>query len=84
MAKDFMLITVCDREISAELFETFKDAQNTMHKEMIEQGQVPEDIFDMESYDDYDYGFGKDFGYANDGVNHADYDWRIIDLEEEW
>ena len=78
--KRFMLISVCEREILTEMFDTVEEARETMHREMIEQGKVPDDIFDNIEYDDSDCGFGEWSAYANDGVNHADFDWLIVDL----
>lgn len=80
MAKKYMLISVCDREILTEQFNTKKEAQEAMHREMIEQGMVPEDIFYEQEYDDGSCGFGEDSAYVNDGVNHADLDWLIVAL----
>lgn len=80
MAKKYMLISVCDREILTEQFDTKEEAQEAMHREMIEQGKVPEDIFDTEECEDFDYGFGEDSAWANDGINHADFDWLIVAL----
>ena len=31
-------------------------------------------------YDNGELGYSKDSAYANDGVNHDNYDWRIIKL----
>ena len=80
MAKKYMLISVCDREILTEQFDTKEEAQETMHREMIEQGKAPEDIFAEKEYEDDDYGFGEDSAWANDGVNHANFDWLIVAL----
>lgn len=80
MAKKYMLISVCDREILTEQFDTKEEAQEAMHKEMIEQGTVPEGIFDTEEFEDYDYGFGEDRAWVNDGNNYADCDWLIVAL----
>lgn len=81
MAKKYMLISVCNREILTEQFDTKEEAQETMHREMIEQGKVPEDVFsEGEEYDDGDCGFSEYSAYANDGVNHADFDWLIVAL----
>lgn len=79
--KRFMLISVCDREILTELFDTVEEAREAMHREMVEQGKVPDDIFNNTEYEDSDYGFGEWSAYANDGVNHADFDWLIVNLE---
>lgn len=80
MAKKYMLISVCDREILTEQFDTKEEAQETMHREMIEQGKVPEDIFDNEEYEDGDCGFGEYSAWANDALNHSDFDWLIVAL----
>lgn len=55
----YMLITVCEREIMTEQSHSLERAQKCMHKEMIEFGDVSEDIFDNEEYDNGDFGFGK-------------------------
>ena len=81
--KKYMLISVCDREILVEQFDTYEEAFEQMKKEMIDFGRVAEEIFEETLYEDYDCGFGPYCGYANDGNNHGDYDWRIVNLEEE-
>lgn len=78
MANKYMLISVCDRDILTEQFDTKENAQEAMHKEMIEQGKVPEDIFDGKEYEDY--GYGEYSAWANNGINHADFDWLIVAL----
>lgn len=80
MAKKYMLISVCDREILTEQFDTKEEAQETMHREMIEQGKVSEGIFNNEEYEDYDCGFGEYSAWANDVINHANFDWLIVAL----
>lgn len=80
----YMLITVIDREILTEQFSSLKEAQGTMHEEMITQGKVPEELFEAgleeNESEDRDCGYEPYGGYANDGINHADYDWRIVEL----
>lgn len=76
----FMLISVRERNILTEIFNTKKEAQKIMHKEMVEWGKVPGDIFQQEEYDDGDCGFGEWSAYANDGINHSDFDWRIVEV----
>lgn len=76
----YMLITVCEREIMTEQFHSLERAQKCMHKEMIEFGDVSEDIFDNEEYDNGDFGFGKYSAYVNDGLNYSNYDWSIVSL----
>ena len=80
--KEYMLISVCDREILVEQFNTHEEAFEQMKKEMIDFGQVDEEIFKEATYEDYDCGFGPYCGYANDGNNHGDYDWLIVNLKE--
>lgn len=76
----FMLISVCDREILTERFHSLASAQGRMHEEMHQRGRVPAYIFLNKEYDDGNCGFGEYCGYANDGNNHADYDWLIVEL----
>lgn len=76
----YMLISVRGREILTEKFKTLELAQQTMHKEMIEQGKVPEEVFENDTYEDCECGFGKYSAWANDGLNHADFDWLIVSL----
>lgn len=76
----YMLISVRGREILTEKFKTLELAQQTMHKEMIEQGKVPEEVFENDTYEDCECGFGKYSAWANDGLNHADFDWLIVAL----
>lgn len=80
MAKEYMLISVCDRDILTERFNTKEEAQESMHSEMIEWGKVPKEVFSEEEYDDGDFGFGEYSAYVNDGANHANLDWLIVAL----
>ena len=77
---NYILISVCEREIMTEQFQSLEDAQDCMHKEMIDAGDIPEDIFNHSEYDDGDFGFGKYSAYVNDGVNHSNYDWSIVEI----
>lgn len=81
--KKYMLISVCGREILTEQFDTKEEAFEQMKTEMIAQGRVPEEAFEEETYEDSDFGFGPECGWANDGVNHEDFDWRIVNIMEE-
>lgn len=74
-----MLITVCEREITTEKFPSLLLAQEAMKKELIQEGKAPEDI--APGYDDGDCGLGDYQAYANDGVNHNNYDWLIASLD---
>ena len=81
-ADKFMLISVCDREILTERFPTIKAAQDQMYKEMVEWGGISEKDFlsGAEEYEECDFGYHKYGGYVNDGNNHADLDWLIVEL----
>ncbi len=76
-----MLISVCGREILTELFPTIQDAQRTMHQEMEEWGGVDSSVFTATELDGGDFGFGPYGGYLNDGANHDDYDWLIVQVQ---
>ena len=79
--KDYLLVSVCDREIVVEQFDSLEEAQETMHKEMICEGKIPEEVVtDNEEYGGENYSFGKWSAWANNGVNHGNYDWRIFKL----
>ena len=81
MIDTYMLISVCDREILTRRLKTLEKARNTMHEEMRERGLVPEDAFDVANGAETDkYGFGEMYGWANDGIGHADFDWQIVSL----
>lgn len=80
MGKKYMLISVFDREILTEQFDTKEGAQETMHREMIAHGKVSEDIFNEPEYEDFHCGFSEECAWANDGINHSNFDWLIIAL----
>lgn len=87
MGNKYMLITVVERDIYTELFDSLEEAQATMRMELFRLGLVSEDILGLEEYDDGECGFGDDCGYVNDGFNHQNCDWRIVaigggDVEE--
>ena len=79
----YLLISVFDRTIFTHLFDTLKGAQKAMHEEMALTSDVPEEIFEHSKYYDPsgEYGFGDFAAYSM--TNHDDFDWQIIDLEEE-
>ena len=76
----YMLITVIDREIMTELFDSKEEAVSAMKKEMTEEANVPIDI--LNTYDEYEetgFGYGEESGWAN-GRN--DCDWRIVEIPD--
>ena len=77
-----ILISVCNREIMSEEFDSYEDAKAAMHEEMIRNGYIPEELINSQNeYQDYEYGFGEDYGYSNIGIGDSEYDWRIIFLD---
>ena len=74
----FILISVCDRSIYTETFDSYNEAKAEMQNEMINTG-VPEEVF--QQYDEYeedgDYAFGKYGGYSNARYEH---DWLIVEI----
>lgn len=78
----FLLISVYDREITTEKFETLPEAQSAMRMEMLARcnGMFAENIFERDKYEDYNFGFNTTSGYVNDAVNHEDCDWLIVSL----
>ena len=81
MEKKYMLISVCERDIMTERFDTLEEAQRAMKNEMVERGEVSKDIFTNNHYDDGDCGFSEMNAYVNDGANHNNLDWLIVCLE---
>lgn len=82
MAK-YMLISVIEREILTETFDTLQEAKTAMVIEMVQEAGVDDAIFGKDIYDDGYCGFGDDGGYVTDGKNHCNYDWRIVELNEQ-
>lgn len=77
----YMLITVIEREILTEQFETFEEAHNQMMKEFCEAAMVdPADCTEEESECDEEFGYCKWNAYVSDGLNHNNFDWIIVEL----
>lgn len=79
----YMLITVIEREILTERFETYDDAKSAMLDEFWVYSDFDDyDFLKEEEYeaDDGDYGFSKYGGWLNDGKDHYNYDWLIVAL----
>lgn len=66
----YMLITVCEREISTEKFETMLEAQKAMKKELNEVTDTNEDGDDFE--------LGEFSAWANADSGDCNYDWKIV------
>lgn len=76
----FILISVCDREIMTEIFDSYEEAVVQRNKEMVEWARVPEEAFSDEEYEESDFGYGKYQAWAND---RCDYDWLIVEVPME-
>jgi hypothetical protein len=74
MKEKWILISVCDREITVAEFKT-KDAA---HEKMIEElGFAAKGNISDYDRDNGDYDFNEDGTWLNDGTNHGDFDWKI-------
>lgn len=82
--KQILLVTVEEREISTTLFSTFEEAKEEMIKQFAECfTEEDRSEFDFENACYYDeYGWDETSAWLNDGPNHSNYDWRIIDISE--
>ena len=78
--KPYLLVTVAERDIMTERFDSFSEAHNQMLQELSDFGRVDDSLLVADEYDNGEFGYSKDSAYANDGVNHDNYDWRIIKL----
>lgn len=74
-----MLITVCGRDIMTGMFAGLQLAHDAMKKELIREGNAPEDI--TIGYDDGDCGLDDYSAYARNSVRGYDFDWLIVPLE---
>lgn len=81
MEKKYMLISVCERDIMVERFDTLEEARQAMRDEMIDWGNVSEEIFAEDHYEDDDCAFNGMSAYVTDGANHNNLDWLIVCLE---
>lgn len=71
----FILVLVMDREIIAFRFRTRDEARIEMRKQFIEAGG------DIEENNDY-ATLNENSAWVNDGDNHSDFDWRIVEINE--
>lgn len=84
-SRPYLLISVCDGEIITERYRRLEDAQKCMLEELCDASrQTLEDLPDEKEYEDEDYEYGYSYidncAYVREGVNHSNYDWRIIKL----
>lgn len=84
-SRPYLLISVCDGEILTERYRRLEDAQKCMLEELCDASrQTLEDLPDEKEYEDEDYEYGYSYvdncAYVREGVNHSNFDWRIIKL----
>ena len=66
----YMLITVCEREITTEKYKTMIEAQKAMEKELNEVTDTSEDGDEFE--------LGETSAWANTDGGDCNYDWEIV------
>lgn len=83
-SRPYLLISVCDGEILTERFRYLEDARHCMLEELCDASRTLEELPDEKEYEDEDYEYGYSYvdncAYVRKGVNHSNYDWRIIKL----
>lgn len=84
-SRPYLLISVCEGEIVTERFRYIEEARKCMLAELADAAEVAQEDFpDKSEYENVDYEWGyslfDDCAYVRDGVNHDNYDWRIIKL----
>lgn len=76
-AKPYLLISVLDREITAEQFPSLEAAQAQMLTEIAQTGVADANNLHIgDCYDDFE--IHEDNAWAN---HHGDNDWKIVELE---
>jgi hypothetical protein len=76
-AKPYLLISVLDREITAEQFPSLEAAQAQMLAEIAQTGVADANNLHIgDCYDDFE--IHEDNAWAN---HHGDNDWKIVELE---
>ena len=66
----FALIENADRELYVDMFDTYQEAEDEMHRRYNEAGSADSE------------GWGKDYAYKNDANGHMDFDWQIQELAD--
>lgn len=85
----FILISVCNRDILTEQFDTYEAARKQMLTELLEWGRidVPDEIpaaallGNEYTAEDDTFGFWKYGGYAN--TSKSELDWSIVEIPME-
>ena len=81
--KPYLLITVADRAIMTERFKTFEEAHEQMLNELSDYGRIDKAYLSAKEHGGEEFGYSAEMAYVNDGINHDNYDWRIIKLFDE-
>lgn len=77
----YMLVTVIEREILTEIFDTYDDAYKTMLNELQQYGGIQGEHLNADEAEAPDsWGYCKWNAYLNDGSNHDNYDWLIVQI----
>ena len=79
---NFMLISVCEREIITEQFSTFESARTQMLKELneeLEKRDIEALQIDNLVDDEEEYGLGRDWAWSNVDDDCL-CDWKIVQL----
>lgn len=73
--KKYMLISIVEREMIYEFFDTLEDAQEEMKK------QANNSCIDIIDYiHDQMAQINETDAWVTDGNNHDDYDWWIVEI----
>ncbi len=83
-ARPYLLISVLEGEIMTERFRYLEEARNCMVHEMLDASRLTTEDIKGEEYENEEqecgYSYSENCAYVRDGVNHDNYDWRIIKL----
>lgn len=89
MQERHMLITVCERTITTEIFKNFEEARNTMLQEVereLAEYDETKDLCplqpDVELAIPYLVEIGEDYAWSNLDDDNA-YDWKIVAIPNE-
>lgn len=85
----FLLVSVAESEITVSGYETHKEAWEAMCNELEKKCDIPLTKYfgvdEIETGKDYEADDGKlQYNEAryNDGPNHCNYDWKIVEIQQ--
>jgi hypothetical protein len=87
-SEQYMLLSLCERGIDRPvIFNTYDEAFNEMIKDVAKQIDVPfktlkehivnDTAKDLDGFND-DFSIEKHTAWVTDGINHNNYDWKIV------